>query len=568
MSDDGGGSDPRSSGTLTSLVAPATALTTTLRTAEQRGLRGQPREALRSLASLELSFAEPAALRAVAECATLLALWGGEPALARTLCDATLAATDDAATRGRILLCQARLSVGAERREAYTAALTEFSAGADTPGQALALAGLACPRTDDDGSVVPSYHLRLARDALRLALASGDAHAIAVCGGNLAAGETYLGRRSTVRRWQRAAEQIPADLDTYTAEAMSLNYANWALAAAGHGEYAVARRALLEGRALARGVAWSRTFSALEALVAWRTGAVDGALAAADRVMAGRDAAGVGERGSAMASVIAVAVAFERERRPDVTTLARAVRELGRESDQLGATALAVQARVRAGRREPQPYRGLVPALAATEHRQRRFGWEDLAMALVEVDRPAAAVTLPAMAELWPRGPRGTAAQRYVEGLLAGAGGYASLVESGEAFLALPEPMSAAAAFRAAAETAPTITIGNRLRARALDLYGRAGADRSAAAVLRERKLRRTVGGPRVPASQRHLVHAGLTPREHDVAALVGSGLTAVEISERLSLSVGTVRNHIARIREKFGGVSKRRLTDLFARER
>jgi len=27
------------------------------------------------------------------------------------------------------------------------------------------------------------------------------------------------------------------------------------------------------------------------------------------------------------------------------------------------------------------------------------------------------------------------------------------------------------------------------------------------------------------------------------------------------------VRNHIARIREKFGGVSKRRLTDLLARE-
>jgi DNA-binding CsgD family transcriptional regulator len=85
--------------------------------------------------------------------------------------------------------------------------------------------------------------------------------------------------------------------------------------------------------------------------------------------------------------------------------------------------------------------------------------------------------------------------------------------------------------------------------------------------VLRERRLHRGAGAARMPASQRHHVHAGLTPREHDVAALVRRGLTAQEISERLSLSVGTVRNHIARIREKFGGVSKRRLTDLLARE-
>jgi DNA-binding CsgD family transcriptional regulator len=370
-----------------------------------------------------------------------------------------------------------------------------------------------------------------------------------------------------VRRWQRAAEQIPADLDTYTAEAISLNYANWALAAAGHGEYAVARRALSEGRALARGVAWTRTFGAIDAFVAWRTGRVDAALAAADRVMAGRDAAGLGERGSAMASVITVAVAFERERRPDVTALAGAVRELSRESDQLAAAALAVQARIRAARREPHPYRGLLPALAAAAHRQRRFGWEDVAMALAEVDRDVAAATLSTVAGLWPRGPRGAAAQRYAEGLLAGPNGYAALVEAGEALLALPEPHAAATALRAAAEMAPTITAGNRLRSRALELYARTGSDRSVAAVLRVRRLRRTVGSPRVPTSQRHLVHAGLTPREHDVAALVGSGLTALEISERLSLSVGTVRNHIARIREKFGGVSKRRLTDLLTRE-
>jgi len=565
MSDQGDGLGARSTG----MFAVTDRLAAALRSAEQRGLRGEPGPALSELAGLRphLATADSATLRATAEIAALLALWGGDPATAQLLCDTALAATDDASTRGRILICRARVTPGPGRREAYTAALTEFSTAGDVAGQALALAGLASPRADDTDGMVASYHLRLARDALRLALASGDAHAVAVCTGNLAAGETYLGRTSTIRRWQRAAEQVPADMNTYTAEASSLNYANWALTAAGHGEYALARRAVLEGRALARGVAWSRTFSAIEAVVAWRTGAIDAALAAADRVMAGRDAAGVSERGSAMASVITIAVAFERERRPDVTALSAAVHELSLESDQLGAEALAIQARIRAGRREPLPYRGLVAALETTAHRERRFGWEDLAIALAEIDRRVAAATIPAVSGLWPRGPRGIAAQRYVDGLLAGAGGYAALVEAGEAFLVLPEPLSAAAALRTAAEIAPTITAGNRLRAQALDLYARAGADRSAAAVLRERRLRRTVGSPRVPTSQRNLVHAGLTPREHDVAALVRGGLTALEISAELSLSVGTVRNHIARIREKFGGVSKRRLTDLLARE-
>ncbi len=534
-----------------------------LRAAEQRGLRGEPGHALGELARVPLSGAEPAALRSVAECATLLALWGGDPVLARSVCDAALTATDDASARGRILLCRARITPGPDRHEAYTGALTECSTAGDTAGQALALAGLAYPRASDTDGIVATYHLRLARDALRLATASGDAYALAVCTANLAAGETYQGRPSTIRRWQRAAERLPADLDTYTAEAASVNYANWALTAAGHGEYALARRAVLEGRALARGKAWARTFSAIEALIAWRTGAIDAALAAADRALAGRSVGA--ERCMALASVITITIAYERERRPDVTALSAAVRTLGDESDQLGAAALAIQARIRAGRREPDPCRGLVPALAGTARRQRRFGWEDVAVALAEIDPATAATLLPTVAGVWPRGPRGTAARLYVHGLVGRD--YSALVDAADAFLALPEPLSAAAALDAAAELAPTIATGNRLRAQALDLYSAAGADRSAAGVLRERRLRRTVGGPRVPASQRNLVHAGLTPREHDVAELVRGGMTAVEISERLSLSVGTVRNHIARIRDKFGGVSKRRLTDLLARD-
>lgn len=98
-----------------------------------------------------------------------------------------------------------------------------------------------------------------------------------------------------------------------------------------------------------------------------------------------------------------------------------------------------------------------------------------------------------------------------------------------------------------------------------MELFDKTGADRSLAAVLREGRLRRDPGVPRIPASQRNVVHAGLTPREHQVAVLAQKGLTAREIAARLSLSEGTVRNHLLRIRMKFGGIPKRRLGELLA---
>ncbi|GIQ66496.1 DNA-binding response regulator [Paenibacillus cisolokensis] len=42
-----------------------------------------------------------------------------------------------------------------------------------------------------------------------------------------------------------------------------------------------------------------------------------------------------------------------------------------------------------------------------------------------------------------------------------------------------------------------------------------------------------------------------LTPRERDIARLVGEGCSNQEIAERLSLSVGTVKNHISQVLDK-----------------
>uniref|UniRef100_UPI003518AB88 helix-turn-helix domain-containing protein n=1 Tax=Streptomyces calvus TaxID=67282 RepID=UPI003518AB88 len=55
-------------------------------------------------------------------------------------------------------------------------------------------------------------------------------------------------------------------------------------------------------------------------------------------------------------------------------------------------------------------------------------------------------------------------------------------------------------------------------------------------------------------------MNAGLTPRERDVAVLAAQGFTAVEIADRLGITVGTARNYVLNVRRKFGSVPKRRL--------
>ncbi|MFI0966301.1 response regulator [Streptomyces sp. NPDC021080] len=57
------------------------------------------------------------------------------------------------------------------------------------------------------------------------------------------------------------------------------------------------------------------------------------------------------------------------------------------------------------------------------------------------------------------------------------------------------------------------------------------------------------------PAEEQPLSHelAGLSPRERDILALIGDGLTNREIGKELYLSEKTVKNHISRLLAKLG---------------
>ncbi|MET7761353.1 response regulator transcription factor [Streptomyces sp. NPDC005393] len=66
-------------------------------------------------------------------------------------------------------------------------------------------------------------------------------------------------------------------------------------------------------------------------------------------------------------------------------------------------------------------------------------------------------------------------------------------------------------------------------------------------------RLMSTLRGDTIPQEPRDEVLAGLSPREREILALIGEGLTNREIGKRLYLSEKTVKNHISRLLAKLG---------------
>ncbi len=530
-----------------------------LRQAERLGLAGETRAALDLLVETAgaLPSDSPDGDRvAIGELAIVVSAWGSELLDAHPFLERLAAEVQEPGARGALLFSRGRAGTAQETPEILTRALAEFRLAGDIRGQAVTLGELCWPREDGLGA---EYRVTVGREGLALARRTGDPWAIAFCAGRLAGCETYLDRPDALEHWREAAEVLPSSPDAVTAEIASLNQFNWAHTAYGHGDYALAAQVAREGKLLAHGATWARKFAAVEALVHWRTGDLEAAVTAARTARSGRPQMATG-----MAGIVLAAVGLEREGHPDTRVLEDAL-GLIEFDEQMLWLGLAVRAALRDARREPNPLREVVAALEQAARMQVRFGWEDLVLLVARADRAVGASAAATIEGLWPGNPRGQAVRLAVEGLLLGAEGYPLLLESAERFAALPEPLSAAQVLHDAAQVAPDTATGNTLRRRAIAVFDAHGADRSLAAVLRDRRLHRGPDLPPVPQSQRLVATAGLTRRERDVAALAAQGLTAQEIADQLHISLGTARTHILRVREKFGGVPKRKLAQLLA---
>jgi DNA-binding CsgD family transcriptional regulator len=529
-----------------------------LKNAEALGLRGDAESALSVLREAAAGLGPNADddRVAVGELALVISAWSGQVVACQAFLEQLVDTVTSPSARGALFFHRGRASQGSDSLEYLNRALDEFTIAGDVRGRAVTLGQLCWPTENGAG---PEYRLRVGREALELAVGLNDPWAIAFCAGRLAGCETYLDHPDALRHWRQAAQVLPSSPDSITAEIASLNQFNWALTALGHGSYELAREVINDGKVLAHGRGWARKFTSLDAMLAWRTGDPAGAISAAT---AARD--GDPDNSTHIGAIVLCACAVEHEGRPAPALIDEAVAGIAFD-EQLTWLATAVQAELRALRREPAPLRDL-PHVPGRAWRMRiHFGWEDAVLVMARHDVSLARDALSAMTPLWPSYPRGQAIHDFVGGLVAGHHGYAQLRAAAEGFLALPEPVTAGRALHAAARVAPSVSEGNALRLQALELFAAAGADRSAAALLRDRTLHRGGSTVLIPSSQRRITTAGLTSREREVAALAARGYTAAEIASELHITVSTARQHLLKVRSKFGGVPKRRLTMLLA---
>jgi len=536
----------------TTTVSPPVAAK--LHEAELLGLRGQLDEAHALLVATagELGADRDDDRVAIGELSLLIWSWGDRAREPVAFIESLAEAVQSPSARGALLFARGRAVPLAEAHGFHSQALDEFAIAGNLRGRAVTLSEMCWLRED---GLTPDYRIKLGLEGLRVAESLDDPWAVAFCAGRVAATETYFDRPEAMARWERATSAVPDESDSLTREATSLNMSNWALTAWQHGDYRLALRLIGQAWALAYGSRWADQFEALRVLCAWRQGRL------ADVIV--HHSAHAEEPNPYALSAYAAAE-FEQSGRLTTRLSDTAVAQA--EWDiQMRWLALATQAAVRAARREPSPLRGLRSGLAEVERLGVHFGWEDMILVQTQHDPGEARAWRDRLAPQWPSYARGAAVRSFVDGLVAQHAGYDDLLLAAERFEAIGEPVTRGQALHAAARVAPTIAEGNELRQQAIELFQSCGADRSLAAVLRERRLHRGENGVEVPASQRNVATAALTDREREVALLAAKGFTGAEIAEQLNISLGTTRNHLAKVREKFGGVPKRMLTRILS---
>jgi DNA-binding CsgD family transcriptional regulator/Arc/MetJ-type ribon-helix-helix transcriptional regulator len=507
--------------------------------------------------------ADTARAASLAGRAVLAARWSAQPARGEAILDEVLARPLTPPERAEVLIGKARVvsNLGryADRVDLLHRAVALARDAQDERSMALALGELAFPVGTP---MAVAERLRVATEAAAVAERAGDPYVLAVCAGNVAIAEVCAGTSDGMPHWARARSVLEGRRDPLAIDIRTRNTVNQITTSVSAGRYRAADEVVRTTRREPLGGVGAPQIAAQQARMLWATGHWDGALALCAGVVEGYD-----EAAALVATVIRALVEFERERAPDTTTYEVAAAQLVGDGDiDFVGFAMAALVRLRAARREPRPERGVRALFDDIVTSGLRFGWEDLLAATAEVRPRACLDALARLGDLRPAGPRAAPTLRYVDGLLARADGRhafatAALEEAAEGFAAIDEPYPAARCLAAAAVAARAA--GRRagsLWVRAAESFRSLGADRSLAAVVRAGGGTRALSAYPVPTTQQRGSAVGLTPREHEVAQLVGRGLTARDIAAALGISDETARNHIRRIRAKFGGVRKSQL--------
>lgn len=500
----------------------------------------------------------------------------GELQRGLTSVDTGLSRRLDRESRGRLLLCRARLvSYLGDYQERVRVLQEARDAFADTGGRrrlATVLGELAFPL--GKGLSLPE-RVSLGIEGLGLAEQQHDPDATALCAINLASSKFYSADEDAFNYWAKAVEVLASDspegsLQTHLenrTEMVMRAYNNWSLAALSYGDFGRARNVLDAGLASCRVPYWRSSFICTEALYYWRTGRWDDALAAADSV----EGSICRPQALAVATAVKTAILFERERRPDIEGLVNACRSLIDWSDEeFGAVAQAILIRVRLARREPAPDRDLLSLVDLVVDSGMRAGWEDLLPAAADVSATAYRRISRILEAGRLTGPRGRASFALAEGSAAATErsdeAEPLLLEAVDLFEEMSEPYSSARALEKVGDLRAIQgkRSGDCFR-RACEIYESLGADRSLATVLRRIDNRRALHRFSVPASQTRSVAPGLTKREREVAELARRGYSARAIGEELGIATVTVKKHLEKIKDKLGYRRKSDLVRLLA---
>lgn len=464
--------------------------------------------------------------------------------------------------RGRLLFAEGLVlgySGDLTRRVALLQrARAAFEEGADDVGAARALGALAIPIGT---ALTIDERIQLGEAGLAAARRAADEAAFAHCEGNLAGAYAAGGDVRAFDAWQRSVGALEASASPLLRDDAVRYRSQWASGSLAWGRYDETANLIAEGRARTTHPFWLRRFALHEAILAWRTGRFDDALAAANQAIEGTPL-----RMMAGARAIISAIEFERSPRGSAQPL-----DLDLEPDALnpGALSLAIAVEISVARREPNPARGVL-AFASTAARMRvSVGWEDLLPAAAAADPPVGE-QVRSLTDLVPLvGPRAQACVHAARALLAEghdpAEAATHALTAASELERLSEPYAQArcleVAARALARSGRTAGVERR---RAAEIFDRLGAERSLARLLRASGRTRALASFRVPRSQRHGASPGLTMRETEVARLAAQAFTAKEIAARLGVSVATVRTHLANIKRALGVARKADLVRLF----